>query len=53
MCTVALYANISGETRKNELHVKNIKRVNTYSPWGGGGDLKDVKEEKRGVRREL
>jgi len=35
MYTVALYTNISGETRKNELHVKNIKRVNTYSPLGG------------------
>lgn len=52
MYTVALYTNISGETRKNELHVKNTKRVNTYSPWGGR-DLKDVKEEERGVRREL
>ena len=37
MCTVALYTNISGETRKNELHVENIKRVNPYSPKGGGG----------------
>jgi len=48
MCTVALYANISGETRKKELHVKNIKRVNTYNPWGGGGGPKRDKKKKKG-----